>query len=139
MRRCTVSLMARKCVTLCGRAPVPLAQPAQKTLQQPRLEPRTRVSPKYASSHVPGVAHRREAVADVRDGIAARTDRLGDAVAEADNQIAGRQTPARRGRRHERQQIAIIAVAFGQKIEEAGARPQALDGRADGAAVVQQA
>ena len=86
---------------------------------------------------MPGVAHGREAVADV--GYVLRwPDALGNAMAEADHQLAGRQSPAAHGCRHQRQQIAIVTVDSRKEVERAGVAGEPFDGGRDGIGTVQQ-
>ncbi len=83
-----------------GRAPVPVAQQAQKSLQQLRLDTANPFGAKIRFLHVPNVSHRGETVANMRNMLMPGSDGLSDAMTETDDQIARRQTPAGRGRRH---------------------------------------
>ena len=110
MRSCTVRLMAMKCVTRSAvRRSQSRSQPSSRSTSN-ALE-LAEAAAEVGFAHVPGVAHRREAVADVRHA-GRRPGGLGDAMAEADDQVAWRQPPAG-GERHQRQQIAIVARAHG--------------------------
>ncbi len=86
---------------------------------------------------MPGVAHRGEAIADVRRAVR-WANPLGHAMTETDNQVAARQPPALDRRRHQWQQRAIVAVNPGQVLQEAGARPTIFDGRRHRSCPVEQ-
>src|SRR5579875_519510 len=95
-----------------GSTAVPLAEAVKKVFQQPSADAAEALATEVSLLHVPGVAHGRETITDMRYRRAGRSNRFGDAVAKADDQVAGGQAPAGCSRRHQRQQITIIAVTF---------------------------
>src|SRR5262249_53056193 len=71
--------------------------------------------PEVLFPHVPRVAHWGETVTHVRHA-GRRKRRLGNAVAQAHDQVAGRQAPPRR-RRIEWQELAVVVPPAGQAAE----------------------
>ena len=117
------------------RAAIPIAHSGKQSISEFRFDPALAIAEVLAAL-VPGIAHRREAVADV--GHAGRGDGpLGDAVAEAEDEIDIAEAMAGR-HRHERQEVAVVARPAGQGVQPAGADAESLDRGRDGPAPVQQ-
>ena len=101
-------------VHLGGGPAVPAAQIREQRLDEGRLDGR---APEILLEERPGVAHRREADAEVpaAGGLA---EALGDAMARRDQQFGVRSRQRARGQRHERQELSVVAVDPGQAVEE---------------------
>ena len=102
-----------------GGPPVPGAQSFQQLARGIRLETAEPVGPEIGIALVPGIAHRREAIADMRHA-GRRRNRLGNTMTEADYEVAARQTPGSHGTGHRRQEVAVVVLDAGQPLQEAG-------------------
>ena len=120
-----------------SRALVPVPEPSQQSVHCPGSEAAKLPATKIRFPHVPSVAHRREAIADVRH-VARRPRRLSNAMAKADDQIAPRQPPRFDSRGHQGQGIAVIAINRGKVGEEACVDRSAFDDLGDTPRTVQK-
>ena len=99
-----------------GRRQVPAPEPLE---HRPGEGPAHRaIGPAFqvGLTALPGVSHRSEAIADVRNA-GRRHDGLGHAMAQADDEVDVLESPGARGQRHDRQQMAIVAEDAGNELE----------------------
>ncbi len=119
------------------RRPIPLPQPRE---HRPRQQaPHGPIGPalQVGLAPLPGISHRREAIADVRDALR-RHDRLGHAMAQADHQVDVSGPPGPRSHRHDRQQVAIVAEDAGYPLKRRSPDRHRLDRRAERASLMDQ-
>ena len=67
-----------------------------------------------------------------------RARSLGDAMAEAHNQVARRQTPGLNRCGHEWQKVAVVALGSREVVQEAGVERALLDSGTNGPSLVEQ-
>ena len=117
-------------VRTVARALVPAGETVEQLPHHRRPGPADPFRPEVGVELVPGVPHRREAVAEVA-GAGRGADRLGRAVAGGDHQVGVADVEPFDGERVERQQMAVQARDAGHPLQERRLDRMALDGRRD--------
>ena len=124
-------------VRAAGRVAVPPCQPRHHRPHHATTQLAEPLRPEVRVELVPRIAHRRQAVAQVARAPGTH-DRLGAAMADADDKIEAIEGELLDGRREQRQVVAVVALHERQPLHERGVYRQAFDRRRHGPALVDQ-